>query len=597
MEQLIQTGQVRYAWLGVTTQTRDAARSPSDSACRRTRARPSRRSLDGSPADRAGLRGGKGEEPSSRACRSARAATSSSPSTASPSTRRRTLSALSTSSASPGDEIRLTVLRGGERRDLTVDPRRPAGERRRSWPASASRLAGCRRPARIRSSSGTTWRSSRRFDDGSLPARLRRPALQHRAEAAPADPRDRGGRPTATGPGSAGAATRPRVLGESSFADSFDDYLGFLEPRLRELRRLLAPTGTLYLHLDYREAHYAKVLLDGLFGRECFLNEIVWAYDYGARPRRRWPAKHDTILVYVKDPGRYWFDAEAVEREPYMAPGPGDGGEGRAREAADRRLVAHDRLADRKGEDRLPDPEAGGDPAAHGAGVHAARRLVPRSRSPGSGTLGGGLRRSSAAASSSSIRAPRRSRSPGSASRGFAAPEARGTCRGRTAIPELVPAGARFRQIRSRLRHHHACDRELESQRAWSLSSSRRRPSTSLSGGWRSAGLLRPLAVEPEVIADVKLALTEACSNSIRHAYDGRARRRGRDPLRAGRSSLAVEVSDEGGGFDPGAARGRSGELDEGGLGIAIIRARHGRPEHRSRAPAGPAPASASRSS
>jgi site-specific DNA-methyltransferase (adenine-specific) len=111
------------------------------------------------------------------------------------------------------------------------------------------------------------------------------------------------------------------VLGESSFEDSYDDYLGFLEPRLRELRRVLAPTGTLYLHLDYREAHYAKVLLDGLFGRECFLNEIVWAYDYGARPRRRWPAKHDTILVYVKDPDRYWFDAAEVEREPYMAPG------------------------------------------------------------------------------------------------------------------------------------------------------------------------------------------------------------------------------------------------------------------------------------
>ena len=112
-----------------------------------------------------------------------------------------------------------------------------------------------------------------------------------------------------------------RLLGESSFEDSYDDYLGFLEPRLRELRRVLAPTGTLYLHLDYREAHYAKVLLDGLFGRGCFLNEIVWAYDYGARPRRRWPAKHDTILVYVKDPEQYWFDAAEVEREPYMAPG------------------------------------------------------------------------------------------------------------------------------------------------------------------------------------------------------------------------------------------------------------------------------------
>jgi site-specific DNA-methyltransferase (adenine-specific) len=84
---------------------------------------------------------------------------------------------------------------------------------------------------------------------------------------------------------------------------------------------LLTASGTLYLHLDYREAHYVKLLLDELFGRECFLNEIVWAYDYGAKPRRRWPAKHDTILVYVKDPDEYWFDSEAVDREPYMAPG------------------------------------------------------------------------------------------------------------------------------------------------------------------------------------------------------------------------------------------------------------------------------------
>jgi site-specific DNA-methyltransferase (adenine-specific) len=112
-----------------------------------------------------------------------------------------------------------------------------------------------------------------------------------------------------------------RVLKETSFPDAFEDYLGFLEPRVCELHRLLAPSGTLYLHLDYREAHYVKLLLDELFGRECFLNEIVWAYDYGAKPKRRWPAKHDTILVYVKDAGEYWFDSEAVDREPYMAPG------------------------------------------------------------------------------------------------------------------------------------------------------------------------------------------------------------------------------------------------------------------------------------
>jgi site-specific DNA-methyltransferase (adenine-specific) len=111
------------------------------------------------------------------------------------------------------------------------------------------------------------------------------------------------------------------VLAERGYADAFDDYASFLEPRLRELRRVLAPEGTLYLHLDYREAHAAKLLLDDVFGPECFLNELVWAYDYGAKPRRRWPQKHDTILVYVRDPARYHFDAEAVDREPYMAPG------------------------------------------------------------------------------------------------------------------------------------------------------------------------------------------------------------------------------------------------------------------------------------
>lgn len=106
-----------------------------------------------------------------------------------------------------------------------------------------------------------------------------------------------------------------------SYDDSFADYWHFLEPRLEEAWRLLKPSGTLYLHLDYRESHYAKVLLDALFGRECFLNEIIWAYDYGARSKSRWPAKHDNILVYVKDPKNYYFDSSAVDREPYMAPG------------------------------------------------------------------------------------------------------------------------------------------------------------------------------------------------------------------------------------------------------------------------------------
>jgi site-specific DNA-methyltransferase (adenine-specific) len=106
-----------------------------------------------------------------------------------------------------------------------------------------------------------------------------------------------------------------------SYDDQFANYWDFLEPRLEQAFRVLKDSGTLYLHLDYREAHYAKVLLDALFGPECFLNEIIWSYDYGGKSKSRWPAKHDTILVYVKDPENYYFDSESVDREPYMAPG------------------------------------------------------------------------------------------------------------------------------------------------------------------------------------------------------------------------------------------------------------------------------------
>jgi site-specific DNA-methyltransferase (adenine-specific) len=107
----------------------------------------------------------------------------------------------------------------------------------------------------------------------------------------------------------------------SAYNDTFEDYWAFLEPRLEQAFRLLTDDGTLYLHLDYREVHYAKVLLDAMFGRECFLNEIIWAYDYGARSKKKWPAKHDNILVYVKNPESYFFNSESVDREPYMAPG------------------------------------------------------------------------------------------------------------------------------------------------------------------------------------------------------------------------------------------------------------------------------------
>ena len=110
-------------------------------------------------------------------------------------------------------------------------------------------------------------------------------------------------------------------IARRSFGNAFEDYLGFLEPRLREAHRILKPTGNLYFHIDYREVHYCKVLLDGIFGRRAFLNEIIWAYDYGARTKKKWPAKHDNILLYAKDPEKYFFDVESIDRIPYMAPG------------------------------------------------------------------------------------------------------------------------------------------------------------------------------------------------------------------------------------------------------------------------------------
>lgn len=118
-----------------------------------------------------------------------------------------------------------------------------------------------------------------------------------------------------------GKTYRTSVLAERSYNDHFDDYLGFLRPRLEEARRILTEDGSMYFHIDYREVHYCKILLDEIFGRESFLNEIIWAYDYGARTKHKWPAKHDNILWYAKDPGNYVFNYEALDRIPYMAPG------------------------------------------------------------------------------------------------------------------------------------------------------------------------------------------------------------------------------------------------------------------------------------
>jgi site-specific DNA-methyltransferase (adenine-specific) len=121
--------------------------------------------------------------------------------------------------------------------------------------------------------------------------------------------------------GFGGHRYRTEVVATRAYEDAYDDYLAFLEPHLAEVRRVLRDDGSLFLHLDPREAHYAKVCLDGIFGRESFQNEIVWAYDFGGRAKRRWPAKHDTILWYTAHPERYVFRYDDIDRIPYLAPG------------------------------------------------------------------------------------------------------------------------------------------------------------------------------------------------------------------------------------------------------------------------------------
>ena len=129
--------------------------------------------------------------------------------------------------------------------------------------------------------------------------------------------RDEGGDRTGFG----GRRYATTELARRAYDDRHGDYLGMLTPLLHEARRLLTASGTLYLHIDYREAHYVKIALDEIFGRGAFLNELIWSYDFGGRARDRWPAKHDTILVYVRTPGGHFFDQDAVERIPYLAPG------------------------------------------------------------------------------------------------------------------------------------------------------------------------------------------------------------------------------------------------------------------------------------
>ncbi len=112
-----------------------------------------------------------------------------------------------------------------------------------------------------------------------------------------------------------------KTIGTKSYHDAFENYREFLEPRIIEAYRVLKNNGAFYFHIDYREVHYCKVMIDEIFGRDSFLNEIIWAYDYGARTTKKWPPKHDNILFYAKNPDQYTFNTDAIDRIPYMAPG------------------------------------------------------------------------------------------------------------------------------------------------------------------------------------------------------------------------------------------------------------------------------------
>ncbi len=106
-----------------------------------------------------------------------------------------------------------------------------------------------------------------------------------------------------------------------SYSDTYDNYIeDFLRPRLIEAHRVLKRDGSLFFHIDPRESHYCKILLDQIFGRESFINEIIWSYDYGARSKNKWSKKHDVIFWYTKDPSDYCFNYDQIDRIPYLAP-------------------------------------------------------------------------------------------------------------------------------------------------------------------------------------------------------------------------------------------------------------------------------------
>ena len=98
----------------------------------------------------------------------------------------------------------------------------------------------------------------------------------------------------------------------SSYGDDMGAFLCFMAVRLLAMRRVLKPTGSIYLHCDPTASHYLKELMDAVFGRKNFQNELIWYYSWGMRTEKRWNRKHDVLFLYVKNPKAFVFNAQSV---------------------------------------------------------------------------------------------------------------------------------------------------------------------------------------------------------------------------------------------------------------------------------------------
>ena len=108
---------------------------------------------------------------------------------------------------------------------------------------------------------------------------------------------------------------KPNTLEQFAYSDTWlngtASYLEMIAPRLVLMRELLSDTGSVYVHLDWHVGHYVKIIMDEIFGRDAFINEIIWTYKYGARGKSAFGKKHDTIFSFSKSTN-YYFDQSSV---------------------------------------------------------------------------------------------------------------------------------------------------------------------------------------------------------------------------------------------------------------------------------------------